>query len=93
MVDFYKSSDRQVQSLYFMIYLLDYDSVIKMGDNEILDKDDFIHFLIVLARYPRVFEDEAVIRNKLTETVISYSMELIYQKNPAYIYYILQIPF
>lgn len=33
MVDFYKSSDRQVQSLYFMIYLLDYDSVIKMGDN------------------------------------------------------------
>jgi hypothetical protein len=49
--------------------------------------------LIVLARYPRVLEDEGIIRNKLTETAISYAMELIYQKNPAYIYYLLQIPF
>ena len=35
-----------------MFYLADYDSLIKLGPNALLSKDDYLHFLIVLSAFP-----------------------------------------
>lgn len=34
-----------------MFYLADYANLIKMGPNSLLNKDDYMHFLIVLSAY------------------------------------------
>jgi hypothetical protein len=46
------SSDPQI--MRNILYLLDYDEIIRMGANSIMTNDDYLHFLIVLTGFPQL---------------------------------------
>ena len=35
-----------------MAYMIDYDGIVDLDYNEIIDKDDYLHLLILLKHYP-----------------------------------------
>ena len=54
---------------------MDYDGLSKVKENEILDKDDLMHLLIVLQRYPSLVKNREAIEQKLADYALSYAIE------------------
>jgi len=50
----YKDYFSDLQIMKNILYLLDYDEIIKMGANSIMTNDDYLHFLIVLTGFPQL---------------------------------------
>jgi hypothetical protein len=57
-----------------MLYLLAYNEVVNIGPNELLDIDDYLHFLIALVHNPHILQDnnEENIRKKLSDQLKTY---------------------
>lgn len=93
MVEFYKRNNSPPEIAYFLVYLLDYDELARLGENETLDKDDYVHLLVLLDHYRFLTVDQKMIRLKLTENLISYLLELTKQGSSPYLeYYLSLIP-
>lgn len=73
-----------------MLYLLDYDTVIKLGPNVLMNKDDYLHFLLVLAAYPTLAPPniDRLLLERLAETIV----ELMAKGREEYVYYIALLP-
>lgn len=74
-----------------MLYLLDYESIVKLGPNILLNQDDYLHFVIVISAFPELVkhvEIEKLLIEKLTEAII----ELMVEKREEYVYYIALLP-
>jgi hypothetical protein len=76
MVEYYLANCRPADCVYFLAYLLSYDSLVRLGDNETLDRDDYLHLLVVLSRNPYLCTNRKLLFSKLTETLIPYLLEL-----------------
>lgn len=50
----YRDHGGDEQVVKNMLYLLDYNELIKMGPNCLMSNDDYLHFLIVLSGFPEV---------------------------------------
>jgi hypothetical protein len=48
----YRDCSYNAQLVRNMLYLLDYESVVRLGPNVLMNKDDYLHFLLVLAAFP-----------------------------------------
>ena len=55
---------------------MDYDGLSKVKENEILDKDDLMHLLIVLQRYPSLVRNREDIEQKLADCALAYAIDL-----------------
>lgn len=76
MIEFYSKQQLDRERIYFSSYLLDYDSLAKCSECELLDRDDLIHLLFVLQRYPSLVDNKEYLQSRLTEYAISYAGEL-----------------
>ena len=56
MVKKYRNYVSNPNILRYMLYMLDYESIIVMGES-LLNKDDLLHLLIVLQDYPGFFKN------------------------------------
>ena len=93
MVEFYKSNNSPHEIVYFLAYLLDYNELARLGENETLDKDDYVHLLVLLDHYRFLTVDQKMVRVKLTENLVSYLLELTKQGSSPYLeYYLSLIP-
>ena len=92
MVEYYTFNRLERELVYFGAYLLDYDSLARSRENEMLDKDDLMHLLIVLHRYPSLMNNKPILEQRLTEYATSYALELAGEGREEYVYYILMIP-
>jgi hypothetical protein len=92
MMDYYLRNHMERELVYFGAYLLDYDTIARCRENEVLDKDDLVHLLIALYRYPSLINDHEMVEQKLTELAVSYAIELATEMRSDYVYYILMIP-
>ena len=92
MNEFYQSHHLQKQFSNYGAYLMDYDGLSKVKENEILDKDDLMHLLIVLQRYPSLVRNREDVEQKLADCALAYAIELASQNREEYIYYIMMIP-
>lgn len=93
MVDFYKCNNSPHEIVYFLAYLMDYDELARLGENETLDKDDYVHLLVLLDHYRFLNVDQKMVQVKLTENLVSYLLELTKQGSSPYLeYYISLIP-
>jgi hypothetical protein len=48
----YRDCSYNPQLVRNMLYVLDYETVVKLGPNVLMNKDDYLHFLLVLAAFP-----------------------------------------
>ena len=74
-----------------MLYLLDYEAVIKLGPNIMMNQDDYLHFIIILNAYPHLANYpplQKLLVDKLREAII----ELMVQRREEYVYYIALLP-
>lgn len=39
-----------------MMYLLAYDALLALGPNDLLDRDDYIHFLVAISHNPLLYD-------------------------------------
>ena len=78
MINFYKRNDQIDQRIFYLAYLIDYDSIVDMGYNEVIDKDDHLHLLILLKKYPFLVDKSPYI-NKLNDSIASFVGQ--YQSN------------
>jgi hypothetical protein len=56
-----------------MLYLLDYESVITMGPNILMNKDDYLHFILVLSAFPQLTKFtnlDKLLVEKMTEVIV-----------------------
>jgi hypothetical protein len=87
----YRDCTSNPQLVKHMLYLLDYEAVLKMGPNVLMNQDDYLHFVIVMSAFPELAKLphlEKLLVEKLTETII----ELMVEKREEYIYYIALLP-
>lgn len=87
----YRDCTSNPQLIKNMLYLLDYEAVIKLGPNILMNQDDYLHFLIVLHAYPQLANHphlQKLLVEKLREAII----ELIVQRRQEYVYYIALLP-
>lgn len=40
-----------------MFYLLDYESIVRLGPNILMNSDDYLHFLIVMSGFPELIKE------------------------------------
>jgi hypothetical protein len=73
-----------------MLYLLDYEAVVRLGPNVLMNKDDYLHFLLVLAAFPTLVSPalDGLLRDRLTETIV----ELMAEGKEEYVHYIALLP-
>ena len=87
----YKDCTSNPQLIHNMLYLLDYESIVKLGPNILLNQDDYLHFVLVLSAFPQLakhVEIEKLLIERLTEAII----ELMVEKREEYVYYIALLP-
>lgn len=64
-----------------------------MGENESIDKDDYIHLLIMMTKYPFLLPEKQEISDRLAEAISSYAEELSKEKGKKYFeYYLTLLP-
>ena len=73
-------------------YLCDYETISEFGEGDILDRDDLMHLLIFLVRYPTLVKDGRKLEQRLTEFAVSYAIELAGEPNEDFVYYLMVIP-
>ena len=56
----------------FLAYLLDYETIISMGESYSLDRDDLIHMLIFINRNPFLTDNREFISQRLGEELKGY---------------------
>jgi hypothetical protein len=68
----YRDCSYNSQLVRNMLYLLDYEAVVKLGPNVLMNKDDYLHFLLVLAAFPTLAPPalDRLLLEKLTETIV-----------------------
>ena len=74
-----------------MLYLLDYTSIAKMGANALMSREDYLHFLLVVAGYPGLINDCSFAR-LLTKQLSSFITELLIEGRKEYVHYIQLLP-
>ena len=60
-----------------MLFLLDYKAIINLGPNIIMNRDDYLHFLLVMSAYPKLLPDFNI-ENILIKNLTKYILELIF---------------
>ena len=64
-----------------------------MGENESIDKDDYIHLLIMMTKYPFLLPEKQDISDRLAEAISSYAEELSKEREKKYFeYYLTLLP-
>lgn len=68
----YRDCSYNSQLIRNMLYLLDYEAVVKLGPNVLMNKDDYLHFLLVLTAFPTLAPPalDRLLLEKLTETIV-----------------------
>lgn len=87
----YKDCTSDPQLVRNMLYLLDYEGVVRLGPNVLINQDDYLHLLLVLNQYPQLIQQpqlEKLLIAKLGEAII----ELMVERREEYAYYIALLP-
>jgi len=71
MVNFYLQNGPDEEKIRFMLLLLDYDTILKMGENSLMRQEDYLHFLIVMAGFPGLIA-ESSFQKRLTFSLVSF---------------------
>lgn len=73
----YRDCSCNAQLVRNMLYLLDYDAVIRLGPNVLMNRDDYLHFLLVLAAYPTLAPAnvETLLLDRLTQNIVELMAE------------------
>jgi hypothetical protein len=94
----YRSPFISEQKIRNLLYLLAYGEIAEIGANDLMDQDDFLHFLIAVY-YSPVFEMELVprekrqlIEKKLTQELVQYVQELLLESRSEYLCYLTLLP-
>lgn len=90
-VSSYKDCTSNPQLIRNMLYLLDYESIAKLGPNILLNQDDYLHFVIVMSAFPELV-NQVEIEKLLIERLIEAIIELMVEKREEYVYYIALLP-
>ena len=57
-----------------------------------MDKDDLMHLLIILNRYPSLVKDQERLGQRLADYALSYAIELESEGREEYLNYLMMIP-
>lgn len=74
-----------------MLYLLDYEGVIQLGPNMMMNQDDYLHFLLVLSGYP-LLARHPPLQQLMIDKVCEAIIELMVERREEYVYYIVLLP-
>lgn len=94
MADYYFQNCLTFESTLPLAYLLSYDRLVMLGHTDIIDRDDFLHLLLVLAKLPFLCPDRRLLSKKLTEYLTPYLLELVRDQSeePFLEYYLTLFP-
>jgi hypothetical protein len=67
----YRDRTADTQIMRNILYLLDYDEIVKMGPNALMSRDDYLHFLIILSGYSSLVDKELLV-SKLSEMLTQF---------------------
>jgi hypothetical protein len=94
MVDYYVGQCAPADCTLPLAYLLSYDRLVLLGHTDVMDRDDFLHLLLVLIKLPYLCPDRPLLGKRLTEYLVPYLMELIrdHDEQPYLEYYLTLFP-
>ena len=87
----YRDHISKTQVIKNIIYLLDYDELIKIGPNSSMSSDDYLHLLIILSGYPGIASPKRL-NEELSKLLVRFTLELILSGSKDYIYYLPLFP-
>ena len=92
MADFYLSNGLHPEFVFHGAYLLNYDALASMPENDVLDRDDLLDLLVLLYRLPMLLRDTEVVARRLADQAVLFARELADEGRPEYVHYLLLIP-
>jgi hypothetical protein len=87
----YKNGSSDPQIVRQMLYLLDFESVVALGPNAALNRDDYLHLLLALSAYPHLINTRSL-EDRLVPRLVEFILELFVEKKEEYPYYVALIP-
>ena len=87
----YKDCSSDPQLMRQILYLMDYKSILALGPNILMTKDDHLHFTLILSAYPQLVKPD-YLDNILVERASEMIIELMAERREEYVYYIAMMP-